>query len=379
MADTVNLNELQEFRDTSQQLDQKVQQLAAMVSASNHMIFYTGAGISTAASIPDFRGPNGVWTCQAQGRDAPACVSLVTAQPTGTHKTIAKLVQSGKAKYVVSQNVDGLHLRSGLPRDKLSELHGNCFLEVCWGCGADFLHDQEVGSSSSRPCSECRQRVPHFCHCTGRKCPKCGGNLKDSVIHFGENLPKHDLKMAFQHASRADLCVVAGSSCRVTPAADVPETVGNNKNANLVIINLQKTPLDNLCKLRIWGDMEEVFSKLAQQLSLNAPTQVAPQPARQPQPQFVVRQTHKPVGGECGHEWALIVEGPEVESVVFKLHPTFSPSIIEERQAPFTVCRQGWGVFNVHMLVTLKGRVAPVEIDHYLQFDTPEVQKQHFV
>ena len=129
----VDLNNLEEFKEQGDvALREKVRQLAGLFKDAKRVIVFTGAGISTSASIPDFRGPNGVWTRQAQGRAAPKGVSLVQAVPTYTHMALAALLSRGAVRHIVSQNVDGLHRRSGVARDALSELHGNCYLEQCW-------------------------------------------------------------------------------------------------------------------------------------------------------------------------------------------------------------------------------------------------------
>jgi len=163
----VNLDNLQEHHDTAEVLDAKVNEIAGLIRQARHLIVFTGAGISTSAKIPDFRGPEGVWTRQAQGRPSPASIPLSAAVPTLTHMALVGLAERGIVKHVVSQNVDGLHRRSGLRAALLSELHGNCYLETCWQCKKEFLRDYEVhGGAGGEECAECRQHVPHFCHCT---------------------------------------------------------------------------------------------------------------------------------------------------------------------------------------------------------------------
>jgi hypothetical protein len=160
------------------------------------------------------------------------------------------------------QNVDGLHLKSGVPRDAISELHGDVKLEVCWKCDASYLREFRVveHKNGNGRCGECRKRVKHFCHCTSRRCA-CGAVLKDSIINFGENLPEVALERAEAACRAADVVICVGSSLRVTPAADLPADAAA-RGASLVIVNLQKTPLDGAAALVMHSRIDETFAAL---------------------------------------------------------------------------------------------------------------------
>lgn len=108
-------------------------------------------------------------------------------------------------------------------------------------------------------------------HRTGRKCARCGGTLVDSIINFGENLPKRDLDLAYQHAELADLCLVLGSSVTVTPACTIPTIVGERKGAKLAVCNLQKTPVDDITDYRIFTETDILMAKLMEKLDLPIP------------------------------------------------------------------------------------------------------------
>eukprot|EP00395_MALV-II_sp_L67-2_P000454 gene454-184_t len=284
MADTVRKGaEKGEHFDKPAVLQAKVKEVAALLRNSKHAIVFTGAGISTAAGIPDFRsGLNtvletgaGLWERKAHERAAKGgkasaadkkaaakvvkTVDMKHAYPTFTHMSLLKLLEAGVLEHVISQNTDGLHLRSGVPREQLSELHGNRNLERCAKCKAEYLRDHRV-----------RTATKVHDHLTGRKCDdaKCGGALKDSIVNFGESLPGLEFGKAERATARADFCLVLGSSLTVTPAADFPEAVGERVNGDLVIVNLQSTPLDGVASLRVNGKCDDVMRLLMEELGL---------------------------------------------------------------------------------------------------------------
>ncbi|KAI1367699.1 NAD-dependent deacetylase sirtuin-7 [Xylaria arbuscula] len=243
-------------------LDKKASTLAELIQKSKHFIVCTGAGVSTSAGIADFRGPNGVWTLRAQGKQAQNRKNTLQAIPTPTHMALVELQNRGILTYLVSQNCDGLHRRSGLTPDKISELHGNSNLEYCRGCGQEYLRDFRAVSTYENSIHD---------HRTGRTCALCGGALLDTIINFGESLPEDPLYRAHDHSDKADLCLVLGSSLTVSPSNEIPETVGNRRGAKLVICNLQSTPIDRLADIRIFAKTDDLMTLVMSKLGLSIP------------------------------------------------------------------------------------------------------------
>ena len=262
--------EKKEYFDPEDILETKIEKLAQLIRNSKHFIAFTGAGISTSAGIPDFRsgintilptGP-GAWEKLAQ-KQAPSKnyvrKSMQAALPTQTHMALVKLEQEGLLKFLISQNIDGLHRKSGFPIKKLSEVHGNTNLEICKAknCKKQYMRDFRTRTA---------QKVHD--HKTGRKCENCGGDLFDSIINFGEDLPEIELINGFGNSEKSDLCLSLGSSLKVTPAADMAKNV--SKTGTLVIVNLQKTPLDQYA-LVIHAMIDEVITRLMKKLNLEIP------------------------------------------------------------------------------------------------------------
>ena len=215
--------------------DRKIQDLAQYLYESRYPVFFTGAGISTESGLPDFRGPDGVWTRRDKGLPPrPMAASWGSVEPNTGHYAIVELQKMGKLKFLISQNVDNLHLKSGIRPELLAELHGNMTQLRCTRC------QKTVDRASAKS-----------------RCP-CGGSLVSSVVDFGQSLPEKDLRLSFEHARRSDLFVVAGSSLVVTPAAEMPKEA-LMAGARLVIINQGKTPFDAHTRLRFYEGIGEIL------------------------------------------------------------------------------------------------------------------------
>jgi mono-ADP-ribosyltransferase sirtuin 6 len=251
-------DELREYFDDEDKLIENVKIIADLLRNAKHAVVYTGAGISTSASIPDYRGPNGVWTLRSQGKSHMIkTMDIEQAYPTYGHYAIVEMLKRGIVKHVVSTNVDGLHRRSGLTQDEISELHGNIYRENCATCDKEYLRGFDV----------CKTVQNYRKHITGRKCT-CGGSLKDNIIHFGESLPVNELKKAAQHSKQADLTLVLGTSMRVQPACSLPVMTVKKGTGRMVIINLQKTPFDNRAYLIARAKTDNFLELLAKELGI---------------------------------------------------------------------------------------------------------------
>ena len=218
----------------SSDLEQRIETLARWMFEFKHLVVFTGAGISTESGLPDFRGPDGIWTRQAKGLPTKSR-PFDSAEPNRGHIAIVELQKIGKLAFLISQNVDNLHLRSGIRPDLLAELHGNV---------------------TKLRCSRCEFELDRFPDLDA--CPLCGGKLVSSVVNFGQSLPRKALEVSYQHSEKCDLFIVVGSSLVVTPAADMPK-VALGAGARLVIINQGETPFDRLAHLRFWEGIGEVL------------------------------------------------------------------------------------------------------------------------
>ncbi|XP_028414608.1 NAD-dependent protein deacetylase sirtuin-6-like [Dendronephthya gigantea] len=251
-----------ELFDSEEELERKIVELTKLIKESKHTVFHTGAGISTSCGIPDFRGPKGVWTLEAKGEKPTFDVTFKSAEPSLTHMAIVELEREGYLKFVVSQNVDGLHLKSGFPRSKLAELHGNMFVEQCDNCGRQYLFGDPVKTLGLK-------RTGNFC-LKGGKRGKCRGKLRDTILDWEDSLPNDDLAASEHHSRQADLSVCLGTSLQINPSGNLPaQTVKHG--GKLVIINLQKTKHDKKACLVIHGYVDKVMEGVARHLNMIIP------------------------------------------------------------------------------------------------------------
>jgi NAD-dependent SIR2 family protein deacetylase len=214
-------------------LEKRIQKLAQWIFEGENIVVLTGAGISTESGLPDFRGPEGIWTREEKG--LPTKFRLFTSvEPNAGHRAIVELQNLGKLRFLITQNVDNLHLRSGIRPELLAELHGNVTRLRCQKC-----QTQVAKSLGFETCS-------------------CGGKLVSSVINFGDPVPQKDLEDSFWHSSQCDLFIVVGSSLVVGPANELPE-VALRGRARVVVINQGETPLDSRCHLRFDENIVDVL------------------------------------------------------------------------------------------------------------------------
>ncbi|KAK2900442.1 hypothetical protein QQF64_015643 [Cirrhinus molitorella] len=260
---------LPEVFDSPEELKTKVETLAQWIRESQYMVVHSGAGISTSTGIPDFRGPNGVWTMEERGETPHFNTTFEDARPSLTHMSLLQLQRTGHLKYLISQNVDGLHLRSGFPRDRLSELHGNMFVEECEKCGKQYVRDTVIGVMGLKP-------TGRYCDVTrSRGLRSCRGKLISTILDWEDSLPDRDLNRADEACRRADLALTLGTSLQIKPSGDLP-LLTKRTGGKLVIVNLQPTKHDKHAHLLIHGYVDEVVGQLMKLLGLEVPEWAGP-------------------------------------------------------------------------------------------------------
>jgi NAD-dependent deacetylase len=244
----------------------QIKSAAEFILASKKIVVFTGAGISTESGIPDFRSPGGIWdrynpndltyqkflTLESSRekyweRQKNLWPIIASAKPNAGHMAIADLYKMGKLDCVITQDGDGLHQRSGLPGDKVIELHGSWTRALCLSCGRKYP------SENIQPRLDAGEKIP--------TCKACGGILKPDVIQFGQAMPIRETSEAQSKAAECDMFLVCGSSLVVYPAAEMPLLAKEN-GAKLVIINLTTTPHDEIADIIINEKIGDVLPRI---------------------------------------------------------------------------------------------------------------------
>jgi NAD-dependent deacetylase len=237
-----------------------------VLAAAERVVVLTGAGISTDSGIPDFRGPNGVWTRDPAAEKASTLSHYVSdpdvrraawrnrlaspawsAEPNAGHRALVELERQGRLHTLVTQNIDGLHQRAGSDPALVVEVHGTLHRVACLSCG------------ETAPMERALERVRG-----GEEdpaCRSCGGILKSATISFGQSLVPEDIVRAFAAAEACDVLLALGTSLTVQPVSRLVPTA-KQAGAAVVILNAEPTPYDGLADAVVAGSISEVLPRL---------------------------------------------------------------------------------------------------------------------
>ncbi len=238
--------------------------LREMIEGAKRIVAFTGAGISTESGIPDFRSPGGIWTKyqpiyfddfmaseemrrESWRRKFATDETMVKAEPNAGHRALARLVEQGRMTAIITQNIDGLHQRSGAPASKIIELHGNTTYASCLDCG------QRYELAPIKKAFEGKGTLPI--------CEKCDGIVKTATISFGQAMPEIQMARAQDETQNCDLFIVLGSSLVVYPAAGFPQ-IAKRRGAKLVILNRDPTDQDDDADLVLHGEIGPTMSRV---------------------------------------------------------------------------------------------------------------------
>ena len=246
--------------------EEALREVAGWIRAARRITVLTGAGISTESGIPDFRGPQGLWT-RNPGAEKMATLSHYVAdkemrerawrnrlespawkaEPNAGHRALVELERAGNLHLLVTQNVDGLHRAAGISPARLVEIHGSMREVVCLDCGERAPMERalaRVRAGESDP-----------------PCRSCGGILKSATISFGQSLVAHDLRRAEGAARECDLLLAVGSTLSVYPIAGIVP-IAKQCGAQVVIVNGEPTEMDDLADAVIRGPIGEILPRL---------------------------------------------------------------------------------------------------------------------
>ena len=243
-----------------------IESVADMIIEAEKVVVFTGAGFSTESSVPDFRGPQGVWSkFDPSELNLPNFLrseeirekywqvhkmfweTVKIARPNAGHYAVTELHEIGKLDCVITQNTDELHQKSGTPGEKVLQLHGTMHWVDCLQCHEryprDYAHEKMLAG----------EKVP--------RCGKCRGILKPATVAYGQAMPERETREAEARSEGCDVFLAAGSSLVVYPAAQMP-VIAKRSGAKLVILNLEETPLDHYADIVVNEKTGETLAKI---------------------------------------------------------------------------------------------------------------------
>ncbi len=249
-----------------QAVAEQIERARGLIDEAGRVAVLTGAGISTDSRIPDFRGPQGVWTKNPKAEKTATIQNYVaekdvrirawrgrldspvwSAEPNDGHLALLELERRRKMSLLITQNIDGLHHAAGSDPDRIVEVHGSIREVVCLSC--DYRAPMQVALDRVRGGEE------------DPECPECGGMLKSSTISFGQSLIEEDLRRADEAARVCDLMLAIGSTLAVYPIANVVP-MAKATGAKLIILNGEPTEMDELADVVVRGSISEVLPKM---------------------------------------------------------------------------------------------------------------------
>ncbi len=251
-------------------MEDKIREVAQLITDSKKIVVFVGAGLSTESGIPDFRSPGGVWDkydpedfyfqnflSNVSSREkywqmaTEMYDAMKDAKPNAGHLAIAELEKLGKLDCLITQNIDGLHFKAGNSEEKVLELHGTAMHVACLSCQKRFDRDaiqERIAKGDRDPA-----------------CDSCGGLLKPATISFGQSMPERETAQAYKWSAACDLFIVIGSSLVVHPAAQMP-VVAKRAGAKLVIVNRDETACDDMADIIVSGQAGQIMGAILEKV-----------------------------------------------------------------------------------------------------------------
>ncbi|MET1124406.1 MAG: NAD-dependent deacylase [Archaeoglobaceae archaeon] len=248
----------------------ELRKVAEVLVKAKYAIALTGAGVSTESGIPDFRGPNGIWTRNPEAerrayeiyhvflRDpveywketlrSPFREAIEKAKPNPSHYALAELERMGILKAIITQNIDNLHQKAG--SRNVIDFHGNIYYLRCLKCGSRYRREEF-------DLSRVEEGLIPYCY--------CGYPLKSDVVYFGEPIPRDVYEKSLEEVERCDLMIVAGTSAVVYPAAQLPRIAKSN-GAVIVEVNAEPTPVTEIADYSLRGRTGEILPKIVEEV-----------------------------------------------------------------------------------------------------------------